>query len=65
MKKNDRVNVYYDPFTVGDLEGVATILTTPQKDGDLDNKFRPMYRATVRFDGETDSYYRTISELAP
>ena len=64
MKKHDRVNVYYDHFTVSDLEGSGTVLTTPQPAGDNDDKGRPLYRAVVQFDGELPGYFRTISELA-
>jgi hypothetical protein len=62
MKKNDRVIVYLDPFTVSDVEGAGTVVTTPDPVQENDDKGRPMYRACVRFDDEEQSYFRTISE---
>ena len=62
FKINDRVMVYLDPFTVSDPEDKATIKTTPESTGDKDAKGRMMYRCAVQFDGEDQTYFRTVSE---
>jgi hypothetical protein len=64
MKKLDRVVVYYDPFTVHDVEGIATIMTEPDAENQMDRKGRPMFRCVVCFEGENQGYFRTISEKA-
>ena len=68
MKKLDCVNVYCDPLSVSDLEGKATIMTTPIPEmfGEhhgTDEKGRPLFRCVVKFDGEETGYHRTVSEL--
>lgn len=64
IKKGDKVNVYLDPITVSDLEGVGTVMTNPTRDGGKDVNGNELLRCCVQFDNEHERYFRTVSELA-
>lgn len=59
-KRGDRVKVFYHPLTERDFEGEAVLVEYVTEVGVYEGRGVHMWR--VRFEGETESYYRQIVE---
>ena len=63
ITRGARVRVYRDPITCQTVEQCATVVKKPTPLDWADAQGRPMYRATVKFPGDSTTYERDVSEL--